>query len=347
MCYDTIVSAFSSSMWSSGAGEVATLFGVSTEVTTLGLSLFILGFATGPVVWAPLSELYGRKPPMIISGLGLGVFMIGAATGKDLQTVLICRFFGGVFAVCASNMGAAIIADLFNNSDRGIAIAIYSLTGFGGPFIAPVIADFIVDSYLGWRWTQYLPAILAFSTLVINVFFLEETYAAVILVRKASRLRKVTKNWGIHAKQEEIEVDFMALVQKNLSRPLRLLFCEPIVLLLSIYTAFIYGLLYVFLTAYPIAFQVIRGMNRGVGSLPLLALVVGEVLACVYLILQQPWYLRKLKANNDVNVPEWRLPPMIIGGVLYAIGLLWFGWTAYRADIHWAGKHPLPLGCQG
>lgn len=324
-------------MWSSGAADVATLFGVSSEVTTLGLSFYVLGFATGPIIWAPLSELRGRKLPMALGAFGLGVFEIGAAVGKDLQTVLICRFFAGVFGAAPLTCGAAVIADLFDNEQRGIAISIYSLAGFGGPFVAPTVGGFVADSYLGWRWTQYLAAIMAFSALVVNVFFLEETYPAAILVTKAAKLRKVSKNWGVHAKQEEIEVDFHELVQNNLSRPLRLLFTEPIVLLLSIYTAFIYGLLYVFLTAYPIAFQQIRGWNRGVGSLPMLAMIIGELFACGYLILQQPKYLVKLKANDGVNVPEWRLPPMVIGGVLYSLGLLWFGWSAYRGDIHWIG----------
>jgi DHA1 family multidrug resistance protein-like MFS transporter len=274
---------------------------------------------------------------MILGAFGLGVFEIGAAVGKDLQTVLICRFFAGVFGAAPLTCGAAAVADLFDNSQRGIAISIYSLAGFGGPFVAPTVGGFVVDSYLGWRWTQYLPAIMAFSTLALNIFVLKETYPAAILVSKAAKIRTISKNWGVHAKQEEIEVDFKELVQKNLSRPLRLLFTGPIVLLLSIYTAFIYGLLYVFLTAYPIAFQQIRGWNRGVGSLPLLAMVVGELIACGYLILQQPKYIVKLKANKGVNIPEWRLPPMVIGGILYSLGLFWFGWSGYRADVHWIG----------
>ncbi len=236
------------------APDVASLFGVSTEVTTLDLALYVLGFATGPIIWAPLSELRGQKPPMVIGAFGLGGFLIGAAVGKDLQTILICRFFAGVFGAAPLTCGAAVIADLFDDEERGIAVSIYSLAGFGGPFLAPTIGGFIAESYLGWRWTQYLPAILAFSALIINVFFffLNETYPAVILVSKASRIRKSSKNWGIHAKQEEVEVDLAELVQNNLGRPLCLLFTEPIVLLLSIYTAFIYGLPYCFLLEYPI-----------------------------------------------------------------------------------------------
>jgi DHA1 family multidrug resistance protein-like MFS transporter len=173
---------------------------------------------------------------------------------------------------------------------------------------------------------------LAFA---LDFLLLEETYPPVILVSKAAELRRRTKNWGIHAKQEEIEIDFRELITKNFSRPMRLLFTEPIVLLLSIYLAFVYGLLYLFLTAYPLVFQGVHGMTPGVGGLPYFGMIIGMLLAGVFIVLTQPWYNRKLAANDGVPVPEWRLPPAIIGGVSFAAGLFWFGWSGYRQDIHW------------
>ena len=99
--------------------------------------------------------------------------------------------------------------------------------------------------------------------------------------------------------------------------------------------AFIYGLLYLFLTAYPIAFQQIRGFNPGVGGLPFFGMVIGMVLAGAYVLSGQAAYLRKLEANGGIPIPEWRLPPVIIGGVSFTAGLFWFGWTGYKASIHW------------
>ncbi|MCJ1379025.1 hypothetical protein MMC17_002124 [Xylographa soralifera] len=333
--YTTLVSAFTSSIFSAATEAVAEQFAVSAEVGILGLSLYVLGFATGPLVWAPLSELKGRRFPLVFSMFGFSIFQIGVATGKDLQTVLLCRFFGGVFASCPLAVVAAVFSDMFDNRTRGLAVTVFSMTVFAGPLMAPFIGGFIVDSYLGWRWTEYLVAIMGFLAFGLDLIFLEETYPPVVLVDKAAELRRRTKNWGIHAKQEEIEVDFRELVSKNFSRPLRILVTEPIVLLLSIYMAFIYGLLYLFLTAYPIVFQQIHGFSGGVGGLPYFGMIIGMLIAGVVIVLDQPSYARKLAANNNVPVPEWRLPPMIAGGVSFAIGLFWFGWTGYRADIHW------------
>lgn len=99
--------------------------------------------------------------------------------------------------------------------------------------------------------------------------------------------------------------------------------------------AFIYGLLYLFLTAYPIVFQRIHGFNPGVGGLPFFGLIVGMVSAGLYVISTQKSYLAKLDANNGIPIPEWRLPPVILGGISFTCGLFWFGWSGYRADIHW------------
>lgn len=64
-------------------------------------------------------------------------------------------------------------------------------------------------------------------------------------------------------------------------------------------------------------------------------MIAGQFLSGVSVLLQQPWYQRKLLANNNVPIPEWRLPSVIAGGVAFAGGLFWFGWSGYRADVHW------------
>ncbi|KAF1841044.1 major facilitator superfamily [Cucurbitaria berberidis CBS 394.84] len=335
--FTTLTAAFGSSIFSAATGAIMHKFHVGSVVATLGTSFYVLGFATGPILWAPFSELKGRRLPLVIASFGFSVFNIAVATGKDLQTVLICRFFSGFFGACPLTCVAAVFSDMFNNATRGMAITIFSMTVFTGPLLAPFIGGFIVMSDLGWRWTTYIVSFMGFAAFTLNLLFLSESYPPEILVLKAAELRRRTKNWGIHAKQEEVEIDFRQLVEKNFSRPIRMLFTERIVLLLSVYTAFIYGLLYLFLTAYPLVFQGVHGMNLGVGGLPFLGMVTGQLLAGTLIFIRQPGYQKKLAANNNVPIPEWRLPEVIIGGICFSVGMctFWFGWTGYRADIHW------------
>jgi len=93
--YTTLVSAFTSSIFSTATRTIAAQYHVSTEVGLLGLSFYVLGFAIGPVFWAPLSELKGRRLPLVISMFGFTIFQVAVAAGKDLQTILLSRFWGG------------------------------------------------------------------------------------------------------------------------------------------------------------------------------------------------------------------------------------------------------------
>ncbi|TGJ79214.1 hypothetical protein E0Z10_g9551 [Xylaria hypoxylon] len=333
--FTTVTAAFTSSIFSAATPYVAREFGVSTEVGILGVSLYVLGFATGPIVWAPLSELKGRRLPIVVAMFGFSIFTISCAVAKDLQTLLICRFFAGFFGASPLTIVGAVFSDMFNNATRGIAITTFSMGVFTGPLLAPLVGGFIVESYLGWRWTMYITSFMGFLAFGLDLFFVHETYPPIVLVEKAAELRRRTLNWGIHAKQEEIEVDFVELIQQNFTRPMRLLFFEPIVTLISIYVAFIYGLLYLFLTAYPLVFQGVHGFNAGESGLAFLGMIVGQIIAGIAVLCTQPWYQRKLAANNGVPIPEWRLPIIIVGGVAFTGGIFWFGWSGYRADIHW------------
>jgi DHA1 family multidrug resistance protein-like MFS transporter len=87
--------------------------------------------------------------------------------------------------------------------------------------------------------------------------------------------------------------------------------------------SFIYGLVYALLEAYPYVFESVYGMSPGVGGLPFIALIIGQLLACGFIITQNSSYAKKLAANGNVAVPEWRLSPAIVGAPVFAVGIFW------------------------
>ena len=335
LAFATWTVTLSSSVYAPAIPFISSHFKISTEATTLGISLYVLGFASGPILWAPLSELTGRRLPMLLSSFLFVTFCLAIATANDPQTVLICRFFAGFSGACQISVSPAIFADVFSTQTRGLAIAIFICMIYFGTLMAPFIGGFISSSYLGWRWTEYLTSIVGGFSFIFTFCFLPETYPPMILVSKAAELRRKTKNWGIHAKQEEVEIDFPSLIIKNFSRPLRFLFTEPIVFCVSLYNSAVYGLVYTFLTAYDIVFQEIHGMSAGVGGLAYFGLLGGVLLGCFVAIMMHPAYCKKLKENNGIPVPEWRMPPVIFGGTSFAIGLFWFGWAGHWKSVHW------------
>ncbi|KAL4880915.1 major facilitator superfamily domain-containing protein [Aspergillus karnatakaensis] len=332
----TMIVAMTSSIFSTVIVPLSSIYGISREVGTLGVSLYVLGFATGPLVWAPFSELKGRRIPFVVGMFGFTVFSFATATAKDLQTIFICRFFAGFFGACPLTLSGAVNSDMLSPPVFIISMVGFVITVFSGPLLAPTIGGFtVMNEHLGWRWTHYITGLLGAASLISILFFLDESFAPVLLTSKARRLRHETQNWAIHAKHEELELSFSAILQDYLAIPLKMLALDPIILCMCIFGSFVYGLLYLFLTAYPITFQRIHGMNPGVGGLPFLAVIVGQFLAGLFFYVRQPWFMRKIKANKGQMVPEWLLLTAIPGSASFSAGLFWLGWTGYRRDIHW------------
>lgn len=231
LAYSTFVSSVATAIYSSAVVEISPQVHISTEVAILGVTLHVLGFAWGPTLWAPASELIGRRWPIIVGVFGFAIFTVGTATCKDVQTLVLTRFFAGFFAASPIAIVPVVFADIYNNQSRGVAIAMFAMAVFVGPFASPFTGGFITMSYLGWRWTMYISCIMGFLSTTLCLLFLKETYAPAILVEKAIKLRRQTHNWGIRARKEEVELDWEEIITNNFSRPFRMLFTEPIVFL--------------------------------------------------------------------------------------------------------------------
>ena len=161
LAFDALSATMGSSIFSAATRSVELTFHVSQEVSTLGTSLFVLGYAFGPIMWAPFSELYGRRLPLVIAAFGFGIFAIAVATAKDLQTVMLSRFFGGLFGSCPLAVVAAAFTDMFNNKVRGLAVAVFAATVFMGPLMAPFVSL--------WPFLQFFcPLLLSFHPISIE-----------------------------------------------------------------------------------------------------------------------------------------------------------------------------------
>lgn len=170
---------------------------------------------------------------------------------------------------------------------------------------------------------------------IINSFIIPETYAPVLLRRRAEALSK--KTGKVYISKSDVGKPHMTIGSQfkvALSRPWILLFKEPIVLLTSIYMAIIYGTLYLFFAAFPIVFQQGRGWSAGIGGLAFVGVAVGMMLAVTGTIFDNKRYIRVVKAGGGVAPPEARLPPSILGSILLPIGLFWFAWTCDK-NVHW------------
>ncbi|KAH8694952.1 putative MFS multidrug transporter [Talaromyces proteolyticus] len=334
----TMFVAMGSSIFAKAIPSLMATHGISREVSTLGVSLYVLGFATGPIIWSSLSELKGRYLPLTTSMFGFSVFCFATArSGNDLASIFICRYFTGFFGAGPLTLASAAFADMYRPKELAPMITLYALTVFLGPLISQPIGGFIVlNESLGWEWTEYLPGILGSVAFFSLLILLPESYRPVILARKADRLRRETGDWSIISKHDTIALDLRTVSREYLFLPLRMLALDPIVLCMCTFGAFVYGLLYLFLTAYPIIFQQIYHMNPGVGGLPYLGIMVGQCLCVIAtLIYQRMWVFPRLHMNKGQMKPEWTIPLAIPGAAAFSAGLFWLGWSGYRGEVHW------------
>ena len=218
------------------------MFGVSQVAATLGLTLFVLGYALGPVIWAPLSEIpqIGRNPVYIIT---LAVFVslqVPTALSVNFGMLLAFRFITGFVGSPSLATGGASIGDMYAPNKRAYGIAIWGVGAVCGPTLGPLVGGFAAEAK-GWTWPIWELMWLSGATLVLLFFFLPETSSANILYRRTRRLRKLTGNDKLICEPELIgeqmtpkDILWMVLV-----RPITLNFTEPMVFLLNLYIALV------------------------------------------------------------------------------------------------------------
>lgn len=234
-----------------------------------------------------------------------------------------------------SQNAGGVIADIFNADQRGLAMTFFAAAPFLGPVIGPIVGGFAGEA-IGWRWVEGIMAIFTGVLWILGTLLIPETYAPVLLRKRARALQKANPG-KIYKSAPEIAsgpVKFNKVFGTALMRPWILLFREPIVLLLSIYLAIIYGTLYLCFAAFPIVYQEGRGWSPGIGGLAFLGVAVGMLIAIPYALWDNTRYKHVATAHNGFAPPETRLPMSIVGSIALPIGLFWFAWTN-GPSTHW------------
>jgi multidrug resistance protein len=149
----------------------------SNLLATFVVSVFVLGFAFGPLILAPMSETYGRSPIYHTCNVLFVVFTVLCAVAKNMGMMIAFRFLAGFAGVAVITCGSGSIADLMPREKRGGAMALWSLGPLLGPIVGPIAGGFLVEAK-GWRWVFWVIAIVVSST---PVDFLRERKPIVCL----------------------------------------------------------------------------------------------------------------------------------------------------------------------
>ncbi|WPH01414.1 Hypothetical protein R9X50_00425900 [Acrodontium crateriforme] len=322
-----------SSMITPATKDIEDQFHVSRTAAILSLSLFVLGLGLGPSIAAPMSEIFGRAVVYKVTAPAYMLFIMGAGFSKTFGGLLVCRFLAGAIGGPCLAIGAGTNADLFVLHKRAVPSALYIAAPFLGPGLGPVVGGFAAY-YKGYRWTQWCTIFLSLIATIL-VWFTSETYKKIILKKRAKRF-----NIPPPASPSLTAFQFVKLLLTiTIFRPLKMLFTEPIVTLLTLYNSFTFSVLFAFFAAYPFVFMGEYHFNTWQYGLAFLAIALGVVLAALTGVLvdrfvYQPMHVRALKDGKIMVAPEHRLYSAMAGAFGVTIGLFWFAWTA-RREVHW------------
>ena len=337
ICFMTFAVYVGAGIYSPAIPGITQDFHVSAVAAALGLTTFIGGYGIGPMIFAPL----GEAPPIgrdIIYIVGLTVFVVfqlGVTLADNFGMLLAFRFLTGFFGSPVLATGGASMSDMWHPSVVSYAIGVWGAVAICGPTLGPLLGGFAAMNE-GWRWPIWILMWASGLSLAINVFFLPETSAATILFRRAQRIRKITGNTNLrsYAEIEAAKVAKKDLLFEAIARPFQLCFTEPVIFVINIYIALIYGILYLFFEAFPIVFEGIYHFSLGQSGIAWLGIFVGASFVGTGLYFVWIVKVRNKKVTPQGLKAEEHLPPAMLGGIIITISMIWFGWVA-RESIYW------------
>lgn len=280
--------------------------------------------------------MYGRRYVLSFSNVFFSAFQLGCALAPNLAALIVFRLLAGVGASGVLTLGGGVIADLFVPKERGKSNAIFVMGPLFGPVVGPVIGGFIAQR-AGWRWGYWVLFIATAVVTVITQIFNRETYPPVILMKKTTRMAKELDRPELRSgyEAEGARQTGRAILRHGISRPLRMLFFSPIIALLCLYEALVYGLLYLLLTTISEVYISTYHWSPELSGLAFLGLGVGFFGGiAVAGATSDKIAIALTRKNNDVYEPEMRLPYMGFWGLLIPISFFWYGWAVDK-DVHW------------
>ncbi|KAF4998357.1 hypothetical protein FGRMN_3237 [Fusarium graminum] len=337
ICLYTFVVYTSSAIYTSSTEGIMRQFGVSQLKATLGLSLYVLGYGIGPLIFSPLSEIprIGRNPVYIVTMFLFVIISIPTALVDNYPGLMVLRFLQGFFGSPCLASGGASLQDIYSLMSIPYAMMAWVSAAYCGPALGPLLSGFAVP-VKGWRWSLYESIWASAPVFLLMLLLLPETSGATILLRRAERLRKLTGNQRFMS-QSEIDQRHMkvsAIAIDALIKPLEITIKDPAVLFVQIYTAIIYGIYYSFFEVFPRVYPVYYHMNLGEIGLVFLCVLVSCMIGVGVYFCYLYFYMDPRIAKRGWPVQESRLVPALIAAFGPTIGLFIFAWTA-RASIHW------------
>ncbi|CAI7649436.1 unnamed protein product [Penicillium palitans] len=262
------------------------------------------------------------------------VFNAACGGAQTKEAIIILRFIAGRCGSATLGIGGGTLSDLFRARDRGKAVAIYSWSPILAPLVGAVIGGFI-SQIATWQWTFYTSSLLSVVIQLSGLLFLEETYPPLLLRRKKARKAKTTEVNTFYTEYDYLDEGRVQVLSTNLSRPFKLLATQPIIQVLALYNAYLYGNIYILYADFINLWIDVYGESIQIAGLNYISIAIGSAIAAeCCTIINDRIYRTISKRNGGKGAPEFRIPIMLPATFFLSAGMFWYGWTA-EEKMHW------------
>ncbi|SMQ45510.1 unnamed protein product [Zymoseptoria tritici ST99CH_3D7] len=318
-----------STIMAPGIPAIATDLNMTTLDATMALSAYVLATAFGPLVIGPLSEVYGRKNVIHITNIWFLAWNLVCGFANSKGLLIASRLLAGFGASAVYTVAYGVLADIWPNEQRGRSLSLYLLIPLTGAAIGPIVGGFIVE-YTTWRWMFWSTTIFQAVAEIVTLPIVYETYAPLLLHRKAEKLREDTGDFRYHTANEMTNNrSAMGVLAMSLTRPLRLLIFHPTIQIQAILGGLNYGLLYFALASFSHLFVNQYHQPVSISSLHYIALATGEIAGAQFCGPSMDYLYKVLtRRPGGRSSPELRIPLLIPSALLTPLGFLLYGWAA-------------------
>ncbi|KAK3675308.1 hypothetical protein LTR78_004818 [Recurvomyces mirabilis] len=355
----TCLCAYGAGAYAPAEGQMMQKWHISETAISVGIGTFTWGFGIAPMFLAPFSEIQGRRPVFVITGVLWVIFQMVCAVTPTYAGMIVARFLVGCCSSTFSTMVGGVVSDIYAAKDRNTAMALFAGGAILGTGLGPLVSGFIAQN-LEYRWVFWVQVITNGLMIILIAAFFKETRGSVLLSRKAKVLNKwytqleeqgyygmmmpTSKSsqhtapqrirWKVKSDEERASIGKMISV--SLYRPFHLLVTEPVVFFFSLWASFAWGVLYLLFSAVPLVFQTNHGFDLQQANAVFTATAVAGILSSAISVYQEKWARMFLseKRLTVLNTPEGRLYFACIWSALLPIGCFWFGWTSF-SSISW------------
>lgn len=218
------------------------------------------------------------------------------------------------------------MADIWRAEKRGRSLSLVQLAPLLGAAVGPVLGGSVAQ-HIGWPWIFWIVSAFDGTLLVLYTISVQESYAPVLLAKKAATLRKdIGKDY--HTK---FDPTLSKKLRTSFLRPLKLLITRPIILVMSFLMAYNFGTYCLSLSTFARIWTDRYNQSETASGLHYIAIGIGSTIATQVGGPLTDRIFAHLKAKGHGKIaPEYRVPLLIPGAVMVPLGLLMYGWAAEK-----------------